>query len=158
MNTDKEEIRKSNYEVLCMIKETESDKKEVLISEIEAVINPEKIKFESKVRKLAYTIDKLDSADYLLMTFVAEKSKIVAVEELLKRPFIIRYMLINLDSEKKITIKPGANLQRARRPRRANFDKSFVKQEKRDWNPRRSQLRATDSTTAVENTKTEVEG
>lgn len=156
MNTEKEEIRTSRYEVLCMIKETESDKKDALITELENIITPEKIKFESKVRKLAYTIDKLDSADYLLLNFTTEKNKIVTIEELLKRPFIIRYMLINLDSEKKIVIKPGANVQRARRPRRANFDKSFVKQEKKDWHPRKSTLRPADNEAGTDNTKTEV--
>lgn len=139
MNKDKEEIRKSNYEILCIIRENESHNKENLIKEIENLILPEKIKSESKIRELKYTIDNLNSAEYLLLNFTTEKNKISLIEESLRKFFIIRYMLINLDKEKKIVMKSWVKSQKARRPKRSNFDKSFVKQEKRDWILRKNQ-------------------
>jgi ribosomal protein S6 len=139
MNKDKEEIRKSNYEVLCIIKENESNRKENLIEEIENLISPEKVKSESKIKELKYTIDNLNSAEYLLLNFTTEKNKISLIEKTLTKSFIIRYMLINLDKEKKIVMKSWIRSQGVRKPKRPNFDKSFVKQEKKEWIFRKNQ-------------------
>lgn len=129
MNVNIEEIKKSNYEILCIVKETDSEKKDKLIKDIEDVIGQNKVKFSSEVKKLAYTIENLESAEYLLLNFEAKRSDISLVEGLLKNSFVVRHMTINLDTEKKIKIKKSSKFQKIRKQRKPGFGK-FVKQER----------------------------
>ncbi|WNE41349.1 MAG: hypothetical protein AM1032_000089 [Mycoplasmataceae bacterium] len=131
MNVNIEEIKKSNYEILCIVRETDSEKKDKLIKDIESVISQNKVKFSSEVKKLAYTIENLESAEYLLLNFEAKRSEISSVEELLKNSFIVRHMTINLDTEKKIKIKKSSRFQKIRKQRKPGFGK-FVKQDRTD--------------------------
>jgi len=140
MNDNREEIKKSNYEILCIIKETDSEKKDKLIKEIEGIIIPNKVKFSSEVKKLAYTIENLESADYLLLNFEAERSSIALVEDLLNKSFVIRHMTINLDTEKKIKIKKSLKIQKIRKPRKPGFGK-FVKQDRPERSENRTESR-----------------
>jgi ribosomal protein S6 len=152
MNDNREEIKKSNYEILCIIKETDSEKKDKLIKEIEAIIVPNKVKFSSEVKKLAYTIENLESADYLLLNFEAARSSISLVEDLLKRSFVVRHMTINLDTEKKIKIKKSLKIQKIRKPRKPGFGK-FVKQdrpERHDRNDRPERVERQNSSTGYD--------
>ncbi|WNE41857.1 MAG: hypothetical protein AD073_000192 [Mycoplasmataceae bacterium] len=112
---NKEEIRKSNYEILCIIKESDSEKKSKLIDELEKVISPNKIKFSSDIKKLAYKIENLESAEYLLLNFEAKRSDTSEIEEIIKKSFVVRHMTINLDTEKKIKIKKNLKSQRNRK-------------------------------------------
>ena len=112
---NKEEIKKSNYEILCIIKESDSEKKSKLIEEIEKVISPNKVKFSSEVKKLAYKIENLESAEYLLLNFEAKRSDTSEIEEIIKKSFVVRHMTINLDTEKKIKIKKNSKIQKNRK-------------------------------------------
>jgi len=112
---NKEEIRKSNYEILCIIKESDSEKKSKLIDELEKVISPNKIKFSSDIKKLAYKIENLESAEYLLLNFEAKRSDTSEIEEIIKKSFVVRHMTINLDTEKKIKIKKNLKSQKNRK-------------------------------------------
>lgn len=100
----KEEIRKSKYEILCIIKEVDGEKKNSLIKKMEEVIKPGKIEVSSEIKKLAYPIEKLESADYTLLNFEANRSDISLIEEIIKNSFVVRHMTLNLDTEKKIKI------------------------------------------------------
>lgn len=112
---NKEEIRKSNYEILCIIKESDSEKKSKLIDELEKVVSPNKIKFSSDTKKLAYKIENLESAEYLLLNFEAKRSNTSEIEEIIKKSFVVRHMTINLDTEKKIKIKKSLKSQKNRK-------------------------------------------
>ena len=120
MNNIVREIRTSKYEILCIIKEIDKEKKEPLINSIEKIINPEKVKFSSEIKKLAYRIEDLESADYTLLNFEAKRDDISSVEEIIKNSFIVRYMIINLDTEKKFKL---SKLLKKQEGKKANFEK-----------------------------------
>jgi ribosomal protein S6 len=122
---NKEEIKKSNYEILCIIKESDSEKNQNLIKEIEKSISLNKVKFSSEVKKLAYRIENLETAEYLLLNFEAKRSEISEVEEIIRKSFVVSHMTINLDTEKKIKIKKNLKAQKSKKV----FKKTgFVKQ------------------------------
>ncbi len=132
MNKEKkpEETRISNYEILCIMRDCTPKQKSDLVERIKESVLAESLTVASEVRKLAYSIEKIKAAEYLLLNFKADRKRINEIEETLKNPLVVRHMTVNLDTEKKIKIKNSSKLQKNRKPRKPGPKAENSSQEK----------------------------
>jgi ribosomal protein S6 len=94
-----------NYEIMCILPEKREEEIKKLTEEIQRLIQPAELKSKLENKKLAYKIGNLETADYLILNFNTSPKKIISIEAFIQQSsFIIRYLLINQDSETKIKI------------------------------------------------------
>jgi ribosomal protein S6 len=98
------------YELLCLINNREKNREryERMISEINNLVG-EKVEVEEKDFKPAYKINGTGELNYILIKFTSKRLTAKDLDnEILKacpKELLNRYMLINLDSEKKNKVK-----------------------------------------------------
>src|SRR3954462_9098578 len=100
-------VKKStyNYEIMCILPEKKEVERKKLIAEIQELVKPVELESKLENKKLAYEIGDLATADYLLLNFNTSPEKIRLIEKIIQHSFVIRYLLINLDTETKIKIR-----------------------------------------------------
>ena len=109
--TKKKEI--CRYELLCLLNEKDKNikKYEKLINSIEKLIGKENVeKIEEKNWKPVYKISKLNEGNYVLIYFASEREKVGELEKDILQSkgfeeFLNRYLLLNLEDEKRNKIK-----------------------------------------------------
>ena len=101
-----------HYELLCVLNEKDKNKEkyEKMINSMESLLGKENIeKVEEKDWKPVYKISKLGQATYILIYFTSERQKAKELEKNIlqtaPKDFLNRYLLLNLEDEKKNKIK-----------------------------------------------------
>jgi len=111
----KKDIENCPYELMLITTESSKKMKDELIIEINKLIAPNKIEIDDKNSQdgvnLAYKIKDYEKVNRLNLRFTTSKEKIVLLKKLLKKPFILRELLLNLNKEKKVKLKKGINIK-----------------------------------------------
>ncbi|CFW92928.1 Putative 30S ribosomal protein S6 [endosymbiont DhMRE of Dentiscutata heterogama] len=100
------------YELLCLLNEKEKNKEkyEKMIKNIQEILGKENItKVEEKDWKPAYKINTLKTGKYVLIYFNSARPQAKEMEknvlQTAPKDFLNRYLLVNLEDEKKNKIK-----------------------------------------------------
>lgn len=100
------------YELLFLLNEKQKneEKYKKLIGNMESLLGKENVeKIEEKDWKPAFKINKIKDGSYVLVNFVAKRTKAKELEKDILRTaskdFLNRYLLLNLEDEKNLKIK-----------------------------------------------------